>query len=66
MIWLCCIWVIWNERNHQLFSNKVKSIMQLLEKVEVTSLTCLKAKNVCFPFGYNMWWQQTHVCLGIG
>jgi hypothetical protein len=24
MIWLCCIWVIWNEQNQRLFSNKVK------------------------------------------
>jgi len=21
---------------------------------------------VCFPFGYQMWWQQPLVCLGIG
>jgi len=38
MTWLCCIWVLWNERNHQLFSNNVKSIMQLLEKVKITTL----------------------------
>ena len=66
MIWLYCIWVLWNERNHRLFSNKVKSIMQLLEKVKITTLNWLKAKNVCFSFGYHMWWQQPLVCLGIG
>jgi len=65
MIWLCCIWVLWNERNHQLFFNNVKSVRQLMEKVKITSLSWLKAKNVCFPFGYHMWWQQPLVCLGI-
>jgi len=40
--------------------------MQLMEKVKITSLTWLKVKNVCFPFGYHMWWQQRLVCLGIG
>jgi len=58
MIWLGCIWVLWNERNHRLFSNNVKSIMQLMEKVKITTLSWLKSKNVCFPFGYHMWWQQ--------
>jgi len=66
MVWLCCIWVLWNERNHQLFSNNVKSIMQLMEKVKITTLSWLKAKNVFFPFGYHMWWQQPLVCLAIG
>ena len=40
--------------------------VQLLEKVKINSLTWLKAKNVCFIFGYHMWWQQLLVCLGIG
>ena len=34
LIWLCCIWVLWNERNHRLFYNNAKSVMQLLEKVK--------------------------------
>jgi hypothetical protein len=66
LIWLCCIWVLWNERNQRLFANKVNSTMQLLEKVKMSSLRWLKAKNVCFPFGYHMSWQHPFVCLGIG
>ena len=66
LIWLCSVWVIWNERNHMLFSNNVKQIMEILQKVKITSLPWLKSKVVCFPFGYHMWWLQPLVCLGIG
>jgi len=53
LIWLCCIWVIWNERNQRLFAKKANTMVQLLEKVKMYSLRWLKAKNVCFPFGYQ-------------
>lgn len=66
LIWLCCIWVIWNERNQRLFSNKANTMEQLLEKVKLFSLRWLKAKNVSFPFGFHLWWQQPLACLGIG
>ena len=66
LIWLCGIWVLWNERNQRLFANTARTTMQLLEKVKITSLKWLKAKNVGFPFGYHMWWQRPLVCLGIG
>jgi len=65
LIWLWCIWVPWNERNQRLFVNKANTTMHLLEKVKITSLRWLKAKNVCFPFGFHMWWQHPLVCLGI-
>lgn len=61
LTWLCTVWVLWNERNNRLFSNKAKSIMQFLDKVKMTILGWLKAKNVCFPFlvttcrGNNPW-----------
>jgi len=66
LIWLCCIWVIWNERNQRLFANKANTMVQLLEKVKMYSFRWLKVKNVCFPFGYHLWWQHPLVCLGIG
>ncbi|XP_024626870.1 uncharacterized protein [Medicago truncatula] len=54
LIWLCGIWVLWNERNQRLVANTARTTVQLLEKVKITSLKWLKAKNVCFPFGYHM------------
>jgi len=38
--------------------------MQLLEKVKITSLTWLKAKNVCFLFGYHIVVAATPCLLG--
>jgi hypothetical protein len=66
LVWLCSIYVLWNERNHRLFSDKAKSAMQLLERIQITTLHWLKAKNVCFPYDYHMWWHQPLVCLDIG
>jgi len=66
LIWLCVIWVLWNERNQRLFTNTAQTAVHLLEKVKLTSLRWMKAKNVSFPFGYHMWWQHPLVCLGIG
>ncbi|AES68202.1 transmembrane protein, putative [Medicago truncatula] len=66
LIWLCGIWVIWNKRNYRLFVNTAKTTEQLLEKVKITSLKWLKAKNVCFPFDYHLWWQHPLAGLGIG
>jgi len=56
-VWLCNVYVLSNERNHILFSNKARFVMQLLERVQITTLHWLKAKNMCFPFGYHIWWQ---------
>ena len=66
MIWLCCIWIPWNERNHRLFLNKVKSIVQLFENVKITSLNWLKANNVCFPLVIICVCSNPFVCLGVG
>jgi len=57
------VWVILNER--RLYSNNAKTIRQLLEKIKITSLW-LKAKDVCFPFGYHKWWLQPLDCISIG
>jgi len=38
--------------------------MQLLEKVKIISLTWLKAKNVCFLFGYHIVVAATPCLLG--
>jgi len=34
IIWFACVWVIWYERNDQIFNNKENSIIELLDKVK--------------------------------
>ncbi|GAU49132.1 hypothetical protein TSUD_406970 [Trifolium subterraneum] len=46
LIWLACVWVIWNERNNRLFSNTTQTVPQLLDKVKWHSLWWLKTSNV--------------------
>ncbi|MCI14720.1 heat-shock protein, partial [Trifolium medium] len=43
LIWLACVWIIWNERNNRLFRNTAKSLPQLLDKVKLHSYWWLKA-----------------------
>ncbi|KEH24042.1 hypothetical protein MTR_7g102890 [Medicago truncatula] len=65
LIWLMCIWVVWNERNNRLFNNVVTLVPCLLDKVKLLSLGWLKANNVMFVFGTHMWWSSSLTCLGI-
>ncbi|KAK2449543.1 hypothetical protein QL285_008734 [Trifolium repens] len=37
LIWLVCVWVLWNEGNHHLFSDTTCPIPILLEKVKMFS-----------------------------
>jgi hypothetical protein len=48
LIWLLCVWVVWNERNNMLFRNVQTPIDQLLEKVKSYSLWWLKACKATF------------------
>jgi len=66
LIWLLCTWVVWNERNNQLFNNVVTLVPRLLDKVKLLSLGWLKAKNVMLVFGTQRWWSNPLACLGIG
>jgi len=65
LIWLLSTWVVWNERNNRLFNIIVTSILRLLDKVILLSLGWLKAKNVMFVYGTQMWWSSPLVCLGL-
>jgi len=65
LIWLLCVWMIWNERNNRLFNNIQISIDQLLEKVNFHSFWWLKAKNTTFVYGSQSWWSDPLLCLGI-
>jgi hypothetical protein len=65
MIWLQCIWVLWNERNDRIFRNRQSSLPQMLDKVKSSSLWWLKASNVVFSSGTHYWWSSPLVCMGI-
>jgi len=65
LIWLQCVWVLWNERNDRIFRNKQSSLPHMLNKVKSSSLWWLKANNVVFSFGIHIWWSSPLSCLGI-
>ena len=37
LIWLCCVWVLWNERTSRVFKNMEHTVHQLVEKVKLHS-----------------------------
>ncbi|GAU15866.1 hypothetical protein TSUD_40870 [Trifolium subterraneum] len=65
LIWLCCIWVIWHERNNRIFKAKETTIYQMLDKVKAFSLWWLKASNTYVGVNSHMWWSNPFVCMGI-
>jgi len=56
LIWLLCVWLLWNERNNRLFNNIETPILQLLDKVKFHSFWWLKANNATFVYGSQRWW----------
>jgi hypothetical protein len=46
LIWLVCVWIVCNEKNHHLFRNSAKSLHQMLDKVKIYLVWWLKAKNI--------------------
>jgi len=65
LIWLLCVWVLWNERNYKLFNNVVTLIPRLLDKVKYMSLVWMKAKKAAFRFDTDRWCSSPFQCLGI-
>jgi len=65
LIWLRCVWVLWNDRNDKLLRNKQSSLPQMLDKVKSYSLWWLKASNAVFSFGTHNWWSNPLLCMGI-
>jgi len=65
LIWLQCVWVLWNDRNDRLFRDRNCSLPQLLDKVKSNFMWWLKASNVGFNFGTHNWWLSPLVCMGI-
>ncbi|GAU34960.1 hypothetical protein TSUD_312910 [Trifolium subterraneum] len=65
LIWLACVWVLWNERNHRLFKNSAQTVSQMLDKVKLYSLWWLKTTNVTLVANLHSWWLTPLLCLGI-
>jgi hypothetical protein len=65
LLWLLCVWQVWNERNNRIFNNIQTSSLQLLDRVKYHSLWWLKANNVNFMYGSHRWWSNPLMCLGI-
>jgi hypothetical protein len=65
LIWLACVWVMWNERNHRLFRNATNLVTHLLEKVKMFSFRWLKSSHVTLASNYHTWWSNPLLCLGI-
>jgi hypothetical protein len=55
LIWLCCIWVMWNERNNRVFKAKEATTRQMLDTVKVYSFWWLKAYVVNLDLNSHMW-----------
>jgi hypothetical protein len=65
LIWLACVWVMWNERNHRLFRDAASLVPLLLEKVKMFYFRWLKTTNVTLVSNYHTWWSNPLLCLGI-
>ena len=65
LIWLLCVWVLWNERNDRVFRNKQSSLPHMLDKVKSYSFWWLKASNAAFSSGTHNWWSNPLLCMSI-
>ncbi|GAU20017.1 hypothetical protein TSUD_273520 [Trifolium subterraneum] len=65
LIWLACVWVLWNERNNRLFRNTTQTVPQMLDKVKLYSLWWLKTANVTLVANLHSWRSTPLLCLGI-
>jgi len=51
LVWLLCVWMVWNARNNRIYNNIHTTIEKILEKVKFQSLWWLKANNANFMHG---------------
>jgi hypothetical protein len=65
LIWLACVWVVWNERNLRLYHNVASPVHHMLEKIKLLSFRWLKTTNVTIDSNYHSWWSNLFLCLGI-
>jgi hypothetical protein len=66
LIWLVCVWVMWNETNRHLFRNASSPVHHLLDRVKMFSFRWLKTTNVTLVSNYHCWWSDSLLYLCIG
>jgi hypothetical protein len=65
LVWLCCISVMWTERNNRVFKATEATTQQMLDKVKLHSLWWLKTHHVTLGLNSHRWWSSPFVCMGI-
>jgi hypothetical protein len=65
LVWLVCVWVVWNERNLRVFHNSENSVHPLLDKVKLFSYRWLRTTNITLVSNIHCWWSTPSTCLGI-
>jgi len=65
IIWLACVWVIWKERNNQVFNQMTLDSHAISDKVKLLSFSWLKANMSSFAFAYHDWWYHPLSCMGV-
>ncbi|CAJ2673056.1 unnamed protein product [Trifolium pratense] len=56
LVWLVCVWVVWTERNHRLFTGSANSMHLMLDKIKIFSYRWLKATSSTLALNCHSWW----------
>jgi hypothetical protein len=65
IIWFASVWVIWKERNNQVFQQVASTPSVLLDKVKLNSFMWIKAKQVSFAYSFHDWCKNPFPCMGV-
>ncbi|PNX62724.1 hypothetical protein L195_g061286, partial [Trifolium pratense] len=65
LVWLACVWVVWTERNHRLFTGSANSVQHMLDKIKTFSYRWLKATSSSLALNCHSWWSSPLLCLGL-
>jgi len=66
VIWFATVWEIWKERYNRLFTDKIYTVTQVVDKIKSLTFMWLKAKFNTFPFNFHGWWLSPFTLLDIG
>ncbi|CAJ2678024.1 unnamed protein product [Trifolium pratense] len=65
LVWLVCVWVVWTERNHRLFTGSANSVHHMLDKIKTFSYRWLKATSSTLALNCHSWWSSPLLCLSL-